>query len=55
MKKLLLNRVENIVAKENIAYPFPIYRPFLTTVQHTTFENIGTKPEIAENEQFLLL
>ena len=35
--------------------PFPIYRRFLTPVQQTTFENIGTKVEIAQNEQFLLL
>ena len=31
------------------------HRRFLTPLQQTTFENIVTKEEIAQNEQFLLL
>ena len=35
--------------------PFPTYRRVLTHLQQTTFENIVTKGEIAQNKQFLLL
>ena len=39
----------------NIVKPFPTYRRMLANLQQTTFENILTKEEIAQNEQFLLL
>ena len=36
--------------------PFPTYRQrFLMPMQQTTFENIVTKEEISQNEQFLPL
>ena len=35
--------------------PFPTYRHFLTPLQQMTFENIVTKEEIAQDQQFLLL
>ena len=33
----------------------PTYRRIMTLLQQMTFENIVTKGEIAQNEQFLLL
>ena len=36
-------------------YPFPTYRRTLAHLQQTTFENIVTKAEIAQNKQFFLL
>ena len=35
--------------------PFPLWRRILTPLQQTTFENVVTKGEIAQNKQFRLL
>ena len=45
----------DVHALEFIVKPLPTYRRSLTLQMQTTFENIATKGEIAQNKQFLLL